>query len=111
MDGVKFGKGTFGWPKLYAAGVAALVVLAAASCSTPAILVAPPTGPGTEYPCGVNGIVCANSMCCWRGDACGGTTGCPAGSCCYVGGDDGLTGAHPPRPQWRAGETRAAATP
>jgi hypothetical protein len=106
MDGVKFGK-------LYAAGVAALVLAAAlGGCSTPAILVSPPTGPGTEWPCGLRGVVCGGGMCCWSGDVCGGKpfSGCPAASCCFVG-DDGMTGARPPRPQWRASEMRSSPTP
>jgi len=48
---------------------------------------APPTGPGTAYPCGVNGVSCGNHMCCDEGDACGGTPGCPEGYCCFVGAE------------------------
>lgn len=54
----------------------------------------PPTGPGTEYPCGVWGVTCsvssANAMCCAEGEICGydgAFSRCPAGSCCYEGGE------------------------
>lgn len=48
-----------------------------------------PTGPGTDYPCGVYGKSCGGGMCCGQGDVCGFTgpmSTCPAGYCCFVGG-------------------------
>lgn len=50
----------------------------------------PPVGPGTDYPCGLQGKSCGNHMCCWLDEDCGGGpfNGCPAGYCCYNGGDD-----------------------
>jgi hypothetical protein len=54
------------------------------------------TGPGTDYPCGVGGVVCPEEMCCFENSMCGnGGNGCPADSCCYTGGN-GEFGAKPP---------------
>lgn len=69
--------------------LAALAVTFASSCSTPAILL-PPTGPHTDYPCGIGGVVCASGACCSEGEYCGGERShadpmgntCPAGACC-----------------------------
>lgn len=57
----------------------------------------PPTGPGTDYPCGVWGVVCAEAstvpgvtMCCPQASICGYSgpfSRCPAGSCCDEGDD------------------------
>jgi len=63
----------------------AVTAVAVIACAGPAIEA--PTGPGTDYPCGVWGISCGSHMCCDEGDACGGMTGCPDGYCCYVGPD------------------------
>lgn len=30
----------------------------------------PAEGPGTDYPCGVQGISCGNGFCCWSHEAC-----------------------------------------
>lgn len=82
---------------LTALGAAALF---AAGCATPAILT-PATGPGTLYPCGVDGQVCPDtSECCATDEVCGGQpfSGCPEGMCCYAGDDGfGATRAHPQR--------------
>lgn len=62
------------------------VIVAINGCSTPAILT-PPSGPGTEYPCGVNGVECESKLCCPQGFTCGGGTysvGCPKDECCFV---------------------------
>ena len=54
---------------------AVLLALLATQCA-PSILT-PPTGPGTTYPCGVQGLVCTtngipNHGCCLEGEVCGG---------------------------------------
>jgi hypothetical protein len=73
-------------------GVAAFI--AAIACVGPATN--PPTGPGTDYPCGLQGHSCGNHMCCWLDEDCGGQNpsadgktayGCPAKMCCYNGED------------------------
>lgn len=68
--------------------IIAISVCAVIACSHSVLT--PPSGPGTVYPCGLQGISCGNGMCCWLGDVCGGGpfNGCPAGYCCYVGPDD-----------------------
>ena len=45
------------------------------------------TGPGTDFPCGVDGVSCGGGMCCTlQGDICGGTfLSCPVGMCCHEG--------------------------
>lgn len=49
--------------------------------------------PTKDYPCGVVGVPCMDSVgklngeCCWEGETCGGgygSVGCPAGECCDV---------------------------
>jgi hypothetical protein len=60
------------------------IVLACATLTPPM----PPTGPGTDYPCGINGISCGNGMCCWRHEECGHSGAwatCPPGMCCNLG--------------------------
>lgn len=58
----------------------------------------PPSGPGTNYPCGIDWYVCRNSPlkpagCCRVSDVCGGDQGpnqpviCPEGTCCNEGLD------------------------
>lgn len=70
------------------------LLLALASCTT---WNAPlPVTPVPGGPCGETGVVCGGHMCCAEGDACGGTPGCPAGMCCYIG-DDGQSMARPAR--------------
>lgn len=64
----------------------AIIVLsfAAQACSA----LSAKTGPGTDYPCGVGGVVCSHAMCCDEGSVCGGDDPtCPAGQCCFVGSD------------------------
>ncbi len=42
----------------------------------------------SDYPCGIDGIVCGGGMCCEQGEMCGGPfpiIGCPEGECCFVG--------------------------
>lgn len=82
------------------AGLAGVLLLAALACNSPAITgLTPKTGPGTDYPCGVAGLVCTtngvpNHECCTEGDVCGAADqktqypsmaedpSCPAGACC-----------------------------
>lgn len=47
----------------------------------------PPSGPNTEYPCGVRGVVCPGSMCCDENEICGGGEfpRCEPGMCCFDG--------------------------
>jgi hypothetical protein len=61
--------------------VFAVVLMAA--CATPRILT-PPTGPSTNYPCGINGVECGDHTCCYEDEICGGGpfNGCPAHACC-----------------------------
>lgn len=53
----------------------------------------PKTGPGTEYPCGVQGRSCAPvapGKCCSLNEVCGYKgpfSTCPEGYCCYTGGE------------------------
>lgn len=61
-----------------------LAPLLLAACTAPATLT-PATGPGTSYPCGVDGKVCADHGCCSQSESCGGEPGCPAHSCCFTG--------------------------
>ena len=58
--------------------------LIAIACTTPSTLT-PATGPGTDYPCGVDGRQCSDKGCCSQSEACGGEPGCPAHSCCFSG--------------------------
>jgi hypothetical protein len=59
------------------------------ACGANTILT-PPTGPGTEYPCGVDGTVCTvQKTCCPANNTCGGepdAVGCPPGECCFEEG-------------------------
>lgn len=70
-----------------------LAAIVVAACNTPTILT-PKTGPGTPYPCGVNGTLCTTQhMCCGPDETCGGepaSVGCPKGMCCYLG-DEGFS--------------------
>lgn len=57
-------------------------------------LTAPPTGSGTEYPCGVWGVECSSgenaTMCCPQNHICGydgAFSRCPKDMCCYDGDD------------------------
>jgi len=68
-----------------------LVGLMIASCRSD--LLHPKEGPGTAYPCGVWGVECPDHSCCPYKHECGGNwrglfSTCPAGYCCYRGGDD-----------------------
>lgn len=48
--------------------------------------VTPPVGPGTDYPCGLQGLQCPDGACCGLNDTCGAAhSRCPAGYCCYNG--------------------------
>jgi hypothetical protein len=53
-------------------GLLAIVVVA---CSTPAFLV-PPTGPGTDWPCGYDGQACGDGTCCPAHTFCNQYGGC-----------------------------------
>ena len=46
----------------------------------------PKTGPGTDYPCGVGGILCPDHTCCAKGGECVEDDGGPY--CQYVNPDD-----------------------
>lgn len=69
----------------------------------------PPEGPGTEYPCGVRGVVCTTTplACCPENHICGfagGFSRCEPGYCCFDGDSDphratpdaGPLASHPP---------------
>lgn len=82
--------------------VSGLVCLAAmtaiANCSCDGGILHPKTGPGTEYPCGLQGRSCGNGMCCGLYEACGGPgVACPEGYCCPTFGTD-----RTPKPQTSA---------
>lgn len=78
------------------ARLALLALSLVCSCATPSIL-KPKTGPGSDYPCGLNGHSCGNSMCCDNGSDCGGPVpSCPAGLCCWHGDSSSDFAAHPP---------------
>lgn len=76
--------------KLSLAPVAAVLIVIGACGPT----IHPPTGPGTEYPCGIQGKSCdpvAPGMCCSLDEDCGYEgpwSNCPKGYCCANGGDD-----------------------
>lgn len=82
----------------FATGLAVgFAILVAGGCATPAILT-PPSGPGTEWPCGTSAHQCldaqgsATGTCCDDGYVCGGQGAdsfqtCPAGECCFVGSE------------------------
>lgn len=57
-----------------------------ASCHPNGIL-NPPTGPGTDYPCGLQDRSCGNGKCCGRSEECGTGLGCPKDSCCPLEDD------------------------
>jgi hypothetical protein len=88
--------------------IAAILFGVVVACSTPAILTPPTAVPGGVYPCGINGVVCADGaplhatgMCCDTGEVCGGIfphVGCPTGACCFVGGEDEVGARRAPRP-------------
>lgn len=66
-----------------------IIVTCAIVVGCHATILTPPTGPGTDYPCGLYGVECSNHMCCGEGFACGvDDPTCPAGMCCYVGPDE-----------------------
>lgn len=63
----------------------ALVGAVVAACAAPSILT-PRTGPGTSYPCGLNGHECPDGQCCGNAQVCCDGTTCTAGYCEFVGG-------------------------
>jgi hypothetical protein len=67
------------------AGVTMLFLVLVLACNQKVVN---PVTPG--YPCGTQGLVCPNHMCCWLGDVCGGDVPptCPVNMCCWVGPDD-----------------------
>lgn len=71
----------------------------------PGVLNPPSNTSNSEYPCGIQGKVCPDQMCCWRGDDCGGDIGCPAGYCCF-NGDDTAFGAVKPYVQMSKDEAK-----
>jgi hypothetical protein len=80
--------------------LAALAFLLVAACLPETTV---KTGPGTSYPCGVNGKLCAADACCGEDFDCGGYAGCEPGMCCYVGPENsGAWGkrARIVKPQW-----------
>jgi hypothetical protein len=62
--------------------IAAFAIFAACAWDNASTLEKPVPG----YPCGTGGHVCPGGGCCSNSEACGGTPGCPTGSCCFVGG-------------------------
>lgn len=76
--------------------LALALVVGAIGCATPAIL----TPDGVDLTCGQWPVECGNRMCCFEHNVCGGTPGCPAGECCFVG-DGADLGARPPTKQRR----------
>lgn len=74
--------------------LAAIFVMAVVVACGPNSVIYPPTGPGTEYPCGLQGKSCdpvAPGKCCNLDEDCGYTgpwSPCPEGYCCYNGGED-----------------------
>lgn len=91
--------------------VAALFVLAFMFVACEPGVLNPPSGPGTEYPCGLQGKVCGNNKCCWRADNCGGEAGCPAGYCCFDTNKDFEFGTKQPYPQMSKDEAKARSAP
>lgn len=78
-----------------------LLLAFAASCSLP--ILTPKTGPGTDYPCGVHGILCRPGWCCSDTDICGSAEAgsrCPPMECCFEGADEPTFGGRKPTPQW-----------
>lgn len=70
-------------------------------CATPADLT-PKTGPGTDYPCGVQGLSCGGGMCCDQNETCGdgsAFSGCGKGLCCFVGEDSAFASKPAPHRQ------------
>lgn len=62
-------------------------ILNALSCAVAcdADFAVPRQGPGTAYPCGVNGVTCTDGKCCGQDESCGGDDPtCPSNSCCYI---------------------------
>lgn len=92
----------------------ALAILAALVACDASIL-HPPTGPGTDLPCGERGQVCPNKLCCDESEHCGGEpfSGCPAGYCCYEPASDEIGARRKPhrRPQWKPGEVPSQLEP
>ena len=75
----------------------AIVILALSLTSCTGGILNPPTGPGTDYPCGARLHQCADGGCCWDSQVCGGQpgSGCPAGACCYSGDSFGTPQRQP----------------
>ena len=74
-------------PLVWVPGGCLFAVLITLACTTPGNLT-PAVGRGTDYPCGVDGVVCPGAMCCQEEETCGGgfpSVGCPAGQCCFIG--------------------------
>lgn len=65
------------------AGLLVVILMALTRCG-PAVH--PPTGPNTDYPCGLRGLSCGSHMCCWLGDTCN-DGHCAPGMCCAEGVD------------------------
>lgn len=78
------------------------------SCNVkPGSLLVPDSGPGTEYPCGLHAHSCGGGMCCSENFDCGGITpGCPAGACCFAGGDSTKWGMAPLPRQFQAPDSK-----
>lgn len=79
----------------------AIVLFAATTTCGPGGILNPPSGPGTDYPCGLQGRSCGNGMCCGKSEECGTGLGCPVGFCCPIS-DDFYAGKSKPYPQWSA---------
>lgn len=78
---------------------------------TPVAIVNPPSGPGTPYPCGKQGVVCPHAMCCWTNDTCGGSDPtCPSGQCCFIGAPDDHDNLGEKRPRMHPQTPQASIT-
>lgn len=69
--------------------LSAFALLGAVAACAPSILT-PPTGPGTEYPCGISGHQCAGGGCCSNDSTCCDGTTCTAGYCEFLGVDEAV---------------------
>lgn len=82
--------------------VPALVLVAACGPTTH-----PPSGPHTEFPCGLHGRSCGGGMCCYETQTCGFDgpfSRCAPGWCCDDGGPDWpYVGVQRVTRQWGAG--------
>lgn len=84
---------------IFAGAVITLLLVFAPSCHEGSVT-RPPTGPETDYPCGVWGHTCIGGGCCPLNHICGGPNAagfqrCEPGYCCYDGDHWPNVGARP----------------